>query len=36
MVTAYGGDGTAAPEPSDVVAYLQWCRAYPEVTAHAP
>lgn len=36
MVTAYGGDGTATPEPGDVVAYLQWCRAYPEVIAHAP
>ena len=31
MITAYGGDGTATPEPSDVIAYLEWCRAYPLV-----
>jgi len=30
MVTAYGGDGTAPPEAHDVVAYLQWCKAWPE------
>jgi len=33
LVTAYGGDGTARPDPSDLVAYLRWCRAFPEVTA---
>lgn len=32
MVTAYGGDGTQAPEPDDLVAYLRWCKAYPYVT----
>ena len=26
MVTAYGGDGGAAPDVDDVVAYLRWCR----------
>lgn len=26
LQTQYGGDGTAAPEPGDVVAYLGWCR----------
>ena len=34
LLTAYGGDGTAAPDPSDLVAYLRWCRAYPQVIAH--
>ncbi|MFN8053334.1 MAG: hypothetical protein U0Q22_17965 [Acidimicrobiales bacterium] len=33
LVTAYGGDGTAAPDPSDLVAYLEWYRAFPLVTA---
>jgi hypothetical protein len=32
MVTAYGGDGEA-PRPHDVVTYLHWCRAWPEVTS---
>ena len=32
MVTAYGGDGTHPPEPHDLVAYLEWCRAWPAVT----
>ena len=31
MVTAYGGDGTHPPEPHDLVAYLEWCRAWPAV-----
>jgi hypothetical protein len=31
MVTAYGGDGTRPPEPADLVAYLEWCRAWPAV-----
>jgi hypothetical protein len=26
MVTAYGGDGTALPDPGDVTSYLEWCR----------
>lgn len=26
MVTAYGGDGRRAPEPDDLVSYLEWCR----------
>lgn len=34
MVTAYGGDGTAPPDPDDLVSYLEWCRAWPRVTAH--
>jgi hypothetical protein len=33
LLTAYGGDGTAAPDPSDLVAYLRWCRAFPLATA---
>ena len=32
MVTAYGGDG-GEPEPADVVTYLHWCKAWPEVTS---
>ena len=35
LLTAYGGDGTAAPDPADLVAYLRWCRAFPHVTAAA-
>ncbi len=31
MVTAYGGDGSHPPEPHDLVAYLEWCRAWPAV-----
>jgi len=27
MLTAYGGDGTALPDPGDVVSYLDWCSA---------
>ncbi len=26
METAYGGDGGTAPEPADVVEFLEWCR----------
>lgn len=33
MLTAYGGDGTATPDPDDLVVYLRWCRAYPDVIA---
>lgn len=25
MVTAYGGDGSALPDPEDVISYLDWC-----------
>jgi len=32
LVTAYGGDG-AEPAPHDLVTYLHWCRAWPEVTS---
>ncbi len=32
LLTAYGGDGDAAPEGDDLVAYLEWCRAFPLVT----
>jgi len=31
MVTAYGGDGSASATPEDLVTYLRWCRAWPEV-----
>ena len=31
MVTAYG-DAEAAAVPTDVVTYLEWCRAWPAVT----
>ena len=31
-VTAYGGDGSAPMDPDDLVTYLRWCRAWPEVT----
>ena len=26
MLTAYGGDGSALPDPDDVTSYLEWCR----------
>ncbi len=32
LLTAYGGEGTGVPTSGDVVAYLEWCRAYPLVT----
>lgn len=32
IITAYGGDGTRAPEVEDLVTYLHWCRAWPSVT----
>lgn len=32
LQTAYGGDGSGAPEPGDVIAYLHWCRGYPRAT----
>lgn len=28
MVTQYGGDGATPSNPSDVVDYLSWCRAW--------
>jgi hypothetical protein len=27
MQTAYGKDGSDEPRPSDLVSYLEWCRA---------
>ena len=36
IVTAYGGDGTRAPEPHDLLTYLHWCRAWPSVTSGGP
>jgi hypothetical protein len=30
LVTAYG-DPSHAPEPADIVTYLQWCRAWPKL-----
>jgi hypothetical protein len=36
LVTAYGGEGDAADgTASDVVAYLEWCRAWPQVAGAA-
>ena len=26
LQTAYGGDGSRAPDPADLVTYLRWCR----------
>jgi hypothetical protein len=31
LQTAYG-DPDRAPEPADIVAYLHWCRTWPEVS----
>ncbi len=31
MVTAYGGDGSGPARSEDLVAYLEWCRAWPSV-----
>jgi hypothetical protein len=28
LQTAYGGDGTGAIAPDDLVAYLRWCKAW--------
>ena len=33
IITAYGGDGTRAPDAHDLVTYLHWCRAWPSVTS---
>lgn len=33
IVTAYGGDGSAEAQPSDLITYLRWCRAWPAATA---
>ncbi len=30
LVTAYG-DPQRAPEPQDIVTYLHWCRAWPDL-----
>lgn len=35
MITAYGGAGDHDPEPKDLIAYLEWCRAWPRVV-HQP
>jgi hypothetical protein len=32
MVTAYGGSG-GDPRAEDLITYLRWCRAWPEVTS---
>jgi hypothetical protein len=32
LVTAYGGSG-GQPRPEDLITYLHWCRAWPEVTS---
>lgn len=32
LVTAYGGSG-GDPRPEDLITYLHWCRAWPEVTS---
>jgi hypothetical protein len=31
--TMYGGDGSATPEPADVVVWLEWCRRWPQIAA---
>ena len=33
LITAYGGSGSTDPLPADLVTYLHWCRAWPEVTS---
>jgi hypothetical protein len=33
IVTAYGGDGSAEPKPSDLITYLRWCRSWPAATS---
>ena len=35
MLTAYG-DADRPPEPSDLVAYLRWCRDYPRAGRGVP
>jgi len=32
LVTAYGGSG-GEPRAEDLITYLHWCRAWPEVTS---
>jgi hypothetical protein len=32
LITAYGGEG-GEPRPEDLITYLHWCRAWPEVTS---
>lgn len=34
MTTAYGGAGDRAPDPADLVEYLEWCRARWRRRAH--
>lgn len=31
--TMYGGDGSTAPEPADVIVWLEWCRRWPAMSA---
>jgi hypothetical protein len=31
LETAYG-DGQRAPDPTDLVTYLRWCRAWPHLS----
>ncbi len=35
MVTAYGGDGSGPALGRDLVAYLEWCRAWPSVVVRS-
>jgi hypothetical protein len=36
MITAYGGTGSAEQATGeDLVAYLEWCRAWPEVAGRS-
>jgi len=35
-LTAYGGEGTAPPEPDDVVAWLDWVRQWSALTKTPP
>ncbi len=30
LITAYGNDGSGPMRPADVVAWLEWCRRFPD------
>ena len=35
LLTAVGGDGSAAAEPADLIQWLEWCRRWPTAAAAA-
>lgn len=35
LLTAAGGDGSAAAEPADLIQWLEWCRRWPAAAAAA-